>query len=116
MRSASRRVLCRWLAGVGRLAWWGGGERGEISLGQRAVEVSAGHSGHLAAGTGKIAQEGFLEIYAGGLPGEADGAASEGDVVARLDAVQVFEEPAAAGVHGLTKVLRFHQTQGARLL
>jgi hypothetical protein len=48
-----------------------------------------------------------LQVDVEGLPDQADGASGEADVVARLDAVQILEEEAAAGEAVLLIVLGF---------
>ena len=55
----------------------------------------------------EIAQEILLEINAQGLPEQTDGAAGKGNIVARLDAVQVFKEETATGEAILQVILRF---------
>src|SRR5262249_9743450 len=62
---------------------------------------------------GKLLHERRLKVASRRLIDQADGAACEGDIVARLDAVQVLEEEAAARVHRLTPVLRLQQPLSA---
>src|SRR5437588_11169707 len=59
----------------------------------------------------QVVDEFRLQVDAEALPDQADGAAGEGDVVARLDAIQVLEEEATAGEAILLIVLRFEQLQ-----
>lgn len=61
----------------------------------------------------QVVDEVCLEIDVYGLPGQADRAAREGDIVARLDTVKVLEEETAAGEAALLVVLRLQQQQRA---
>src|SRR5579859_5040619 len=79
------------------------------------VDIRAGKTGGAPAFHGlQVADEFRLQVDAQRLPEQADGAASKGDVVARLDAVQVFKEEAATGEAALLVILRFQQEQGAQ--
>src|SRR5579863_1292695 len=81
--------------------------------GQLAVDIRTGETGGAPAFYGlQVADKFRLQVDAQGLPEQADGAARKGDVVARLDAVQVFKEKATAGKTALLVVLRFQQEQG----
>ncbi len=62
-----------------------------------------------AARRAQIRQKFGLQVDARCLPGQTDGSPGKGDVVSRLDAVQILEEEAAARKHGLAVILRFEQ-------
>ena len=57
----------------------------------------------------QIGQELGLQVAARRLPDQADGAPGKGNVVARLDAVEILEEEATTRRHRLPVVLRFQQ-------
>ncbi len=101
------------------MASLGAAQRRQVAGGdgrEAVVDVEAGQVGASTARLGDVAQEVRLQVNASRLPHQADGAAGEGDVVARLDAVEVLEEEAATGVHPLPEVLRLQQIAGAALV
>ena len=68
---------------------------------QVAIEVGAGTTRAPATRLRQIRQEFGLQVSMRRLPGQADGPPGEGDIVARLDAIQILEEEAATGEHRL---------------
>src|SRR5262249_53216047 len=79
------------------------------------VEVGAGESRTPTPCGAKVRQEVPLQIDAGRLPDEADRLARESDVIARLQSVQILEEPPAAREHTLPKILRLEELEGLRV-
>src|SRR5579859_7614486 len=109
------RMGMRWMGGLGRRLGGRLPSAGEQLRGNRrklAIGIYAGDAGTAAPGSGQLAQERRLQVFACRLPDQADRAAGEGDVVARLDAVEILEEEAAARVHPLAVILGFQQVQG----
>jgi hypothetical protein len=89
--------------------------RGQQSLsynGQLSVQISPSR---LCAPTfrgSQVSEEIALKINAKRLPEETDGSACKGDIIARLNAVQILEEEPATGETVLLVVLCFQQQQG----
>src|SRR5579885_596189 len=90
-----------------------GRQQARLYNGQLPVEVGASAARAPASGGGEIAQEIALEIDAKRLPGEADSTAREGNIVARLDTIQVLKEEATTRKAALLVVLRFEQEMRA---
>src|SRR5262249_30720400 len=76
------------------------------------IEVSPCQAIAPAPARGKLLHKRRLEVAPRRLVDQADEPARKGDVVARLDAVQVLKEEATARVHRLAPVLRLQQLLG----
>src|SRR5580765_6880879 len=79
---------------------------------QCAVDIGTGAPCPPTVRLCQVRQELGLQISMRRLPGEADGSASERNVVARLDPLEILEEEAATGKHRLAVILRIEQLLG----